>query len=33
VLSGSFVPAVDLEPGDSVTVEFATLGTLSMAVE
>lgn len=31
VLSGSLTPAVDLEPGDAVTAEFATLGTVTAA--
>ncbi|MHB9287880.1 2-keto-4-pentenoate hydratase [Halobacteriales archaeon Cl-PHB] len=33
VLSGSFVPAVDLAAGDAVTIEFSSLGTLSLRVD
>lgn len=32
VLSGSFTPAVDLAPGDVVTLEFTSLGTLTFSV-
>lgn len=33
VLSGGMTPAVDIEPGDVVTVEFGTVGSLTVAVE
>lgn len=33
VLSGSLTPAVDISSGDTITVEFATLGSLSAAVD
>lgn len=32
VLSGSFIPAIDLHPGDTLTVEFTTLGTVTARV-
>jgi 2-oxopent-4-enoate hydratase len=32
LLSGSFIPAVDIESGDVVTVEFGSLGSLTLAV-
>jgi len=32
VLSGSFIPAVDPHPGDTFTVEFTSLGTLTAQV-
>lgn len=33
VLSGSFTPAVDIEQGDVLTAEFASIGTLTVHVE
>ena len=33
VLSGSFVPAVDLAAGDTVTIEFRSLGTLTLRID
>lgn len=33
VLSGSLTPAVDVEPGDSITVEFTSIGTLVAHVD
>jgi 2-keto-4-pentenoate hydratase len=33
VLSGSFVPVVDLAAGDVVSIEFASLGSLTLRVE
>jgi len=33
VLSGSFVPAVDLAAGDTLTIEFSSLGTLTLRVD
>jgi len=32
VLSGSFIPAIDLHPGDTLTVEFTSLGTVTARV-
>ncbi|RQG93539.1 2-keto-4-pentenoate hydratase [Natrarchaeobius chitinivorans] len=33
ILSGSVTPAVDVEPGDVITVEFTSIGTLTSRVE